>query len=67
MKKLLTEISIVWTDDDVRTQAENDGIILSKKEISNVLSLMENGHDATIGINWDTISFYIQKIIEERK
>ena len=66
MKKLLTKINITWTDDDVRTQAENDNVVLSKKEISNVLSLMEHDHDATIGINWDTISYCIQRIIEER-
>ena len=64
---LIKEISITWTDQDVRQQAETDGIELTDAEVSDVLSMLESGHDATIGINWDVISFYIDEVKRERR
>ena len=60
------QISITWTDADVIHQAEDIGETLTEQEVSDILELMEKDHDATIGINWDVISFYIDKVIEER-
>lgn len=61
------QISITWTDADVIQQAEVMGETLTEQEVSDVLELMEKDHDATIGINWDVISYHINRIIEERK
>jgi hypothetical protein len=63
---LLKKINIIWTAGDIEYQAINDGFILSKKEISDVLSLLKYDHDATIGINWNVISYAIKEIVEER-
>ena len=73
MKKLLTSISIVWCDDDVRQQMsdmnerDDTDIELTPEEISDVLSLMESEHDASMGLSWDTIEYHIDTILSERK
>lgn len=65
--KLLTEMSIVWTDDDVRCQANNDGIFdLTDKDVSDVLRLLDTEHDANVGITWDTISMWIIEVVADR-
>ena len=59
--KLITEIKIVWTADDVQQTAKNMGLSeLSRLEVSNILKALERHHDAEYGINWDTIEAEIQ-------
>lgn len=65
--KLLTEISIVWCDEDVRETAKQIGYTLTDEEVSNVLWLLKHKHDATIGITWDTIDFWIREVVKERE
>jgi len=63
MKKLLTQISVVWCTDDVIQTAKEKGIELTEEQISDVLSLMQSEHDATIGINWDVIDYHIDTVL----
>jgi len=65
--KLLKEIHIVWGAEDVKSVAKGMGYKLTKAEISNVLYEMERKHDATIGITWETIEFFVEEIVRERK
>lgn len=61
MKKLPDEISISWHIDDVKQQAETDGYTLTDDEAREVLQMAYYDHDATIGINWDVLSFNINE------
>ena len=62
-------IAIIWSAEDVIYQAANmreDPIILTEEEIQSVLESLTNKHDATIGVNWDTIEYNIDNILQER-
>lgn len=61
------EVNLKWTFDDIKTQAEQRGILLSENEIGDVLDEIKNRHDPTIGITWDVINIYIDGIIHDRK
>ena len=63
---MLTEINIKWCIDDVLWIAKNRKIKLTKKEASDVLSLAERRHDASIGINWDILTCHIAQVVKER-
>jgi len=55
MTQLPDEISITWSYEDVQSEDPT----LTDDEARQVLQLMKDGHDATIGINWDTINAWI--------
>jgi len=60
-------ISISWSIDDVLCDSTNAGANnLTKDEAREVLSLMDNKHDACIGISWDTIDCWIDYVVGER-
>jgi len=50
-KRMVTEISITWSIDDVLSVRPS----LSKEQASSVLMHLKKHHDATVGINWDVI------------
>jgi hypothetical protein len=52
-----------WHIDDVQSLQED----LTDDECREVLKTIEHGFDATVGINWDVISYYIDQVIEERE
>lgn len=57
-------IASIWVAEDVQHRADDNGLNppLTEEEIRDVLSLLENNHDACIGINWDVIDFAISSI-----
>ena len=55
MTQLPDEIAITWSYEDVQSEDPT----LTDDEARQVLQLMKDGHDATIGINWDTINAWI--------
>ena len=60
-------IAIVWSAEDVQTIAEeNYDTTLSEVEIKTVLYNLRRRFDAEIGINWDTIDFWVSEVISER-
>lgn len=59
-------ISIEWHIEDVLHQAKEMKVKITKKEARDVLSLLESEHDATIGINWDTIEHFINYVVIKR-
>lgn len=63
MTQLPDEISITWSYEDVQGQDPT----LTDDEARQVLKLMKDGHDANIGINWETIDAWIDyfKSIQE--
>ena len=52
----------IWDKTDILHQAEKLDIELSEEEALQVLYDIDNDHDATVGINWDVISFHLHEI-----
>lgn len=71
MDKLPDEISISWHIDDVKYidgQREDDLIPeLTDDECREVLQRVKNNHDASIGVNWDTLAYYANEVRDERE
>lgn len=51
--------------EDIRSAAD-EKLVLTDSEVDEVASLLENV-DANVGINWDTINVYIEKVVERRE
>jgi len=59
-----TELCVItWCIEDVLSQANDDGHTITEDQAAAVLVAMEDGHDACVGINWDTISYHISKVV----
>jgi hypothetical protein len=57
----------VWTDEDVRGKAEEMGLEpLSQDQCEEVLRRADEQHNASEGINWDTIERYIIQVTTEK-
>jgi hypothetical protein len=52
-------IGIVWEIDDIFHQAKVHGRLLTEEDAIEVLYKIQDDHDATIGVNWDTIDYYV--------
>ena len=49
----------IWLVEDVQCQAEAEGVTLTENECALILERMEDNQDACLGVNWDTISAWI--------
>jgi hypothetical protein len=58
MNKLSDKINISWCIDDVKSIADD----LADDECREVLQLAKDNHDADIGINWDTLQVWADKV-----
>ena len=58
-------IAIKWCTEDVLWQADNLDIELTEEQAEDILESLGEGHDASIGINWDVISFYIEDYLRK--
>jgi len=56
-------IVIKWSTEDVLWQAEQLDLELTEDQADDILESLENKHDASIGINWDVISFHIENYL----
>tara|TARA_R100000541_G_C1879536_1_gene82093 strand:- start:412 stop:654 length:243 start_codon:yes stop_codon:yes gene_type:complete len=52
--------TIVWMIEDVKCRDDT----LTDEQCHDVLYMMEQKHDATIGITWETIDFWIEEVKE---
>lgn len=57
---------IIWSVGDVIDRAHERGVKVSQSEAEDIIEEMEHRHDATIGINWDTIDVFLQDLDWER-
>lgn len=53
-------IEIRWSTEDVLFRAEEMGYDISEEDADIILDDVERYHDASIGINWDVISYHIE-------
>lgn len=51
---------IVWKTGDVVTCAQEMGKLIKEDEASDVINDLEHDHDASIGVNWQTIKNLIE-------
>ena len=53
--------SVKWSWEDFVYRAKDTGYRISKKQSIEALYNMIRKHDASLGINWDTIDYYIEQ------
>ena len=53
----------IWGAENVRCRASDDGIGLTDEQVEDVLSYVDNKQDANLGITWDTLDFWIERVI----
>jgi len=54
-------LDCIWLEDDVFVKAEDMEIELTRNQMKNIISNMENKHDAEVGVNWDVIEYWIDQ------
>lgn len=59
-----TSIKLVWSIEDVIGRAEETDVKLTDKQAGDVLDYCYHEHDATIGMNWDVIDYYIDLVLK---
>jgi hypothetical protein len=59
-------IASIWMIEDVQGRAEESGYFLTDDECRDVLSYLNNKHDACIGINWDVIDYWVEVVVNDR-
>ena len=52
----------IWSIEDVITRAKERKISVTKKQAENILDDIEDHHEATLGINWDTIDSKLDEL-----
>lgn len=56
----------IWSDEDVIDAATRLEVTLTPEEVEEVLDLVDRKWDATVGINWDVIDYYILEVVANR-
>lgn len=59
------KIALIWSSADVVERAKTMGVNLNKSEAFGILCEIKRKHDASIGVSWDVISYYIQCLKED--
>lgn len=57
----------IWSEDDVLGRASERDIKISREEAREIIDLMDNKQDCSIGITWDTIDCYLEETKDGRK
>lgn len=58
---------IIWSVDDILFRAHERGVKVSQSEAEDIIDEMEDKHDATMGLNWDTIDCYLGDLDDKRR
>ena len=59
-------MTVLWSVEDIKAQAESMDIELSEEEAEEVLKTAIDNHDANVGINWEVIGTQIQISFPEK-
>jgi hypothetical protein len=54
----------LWMVDDVMGSSNDHGAI-TRSQAEEVLHRMEHRKDASIGLNWDVLNYYLDQVMEE--
>jgi len=60
-------VPVFWQADDATARAEDRGMTLTDEEAGQIVSALGDNHDASIGINWDVIDFYLDDMERQRE
>lgn len=60
-------IYMSWNVEDVLVRAEDRDIELTEDEARKILHQLDEKHDASIGINWDTIDCITDMFLQEKE
>lgn len=60
-------ISVWWHVSDVLAQDGDEDSDLTEEECREVLRLTDKNHDAGVGINWDTLEYWIDHVKDNRE
>lgn len=63
MSNLPDTISITWHIEDVKEVASD----LTDEECREVLQLVKDNHDATLGVTWDTLNMWADEVRSKRE
>ena len=55
------QIAIVWTIEDVLEHARQLKVRITRAQAREILFQVQNKHDVSLGINWDTLEFHISE------
>lgn len=65
---MIKNIQINWHIEDIKYHARDvHNITITDEEAAEILVRMKNKHDASIGINWDVIDYYVSDLIDNNK
>lgn len=53
----------IWQASDVKQKASEMGVELTDGQIASVLDAMDKYHDASIGVNWETVGDAIRNLL----
>lgn len=56
---------ITWEIDDIYQRAKEDGLEIDQNQADEVLRLIVSEHDACNGCSWDTITSYIERVVDK--
>jgi hypothetical protein len=59
-------IAICWGVEDAQRVGKKRGLKLTKKECQQVLEMVLETHDATLGVTWDTLDDVIIHLFGDR-
>ena len=57
----------IWQVEDVEYWAEEREMEVSKEGAAKILGAMNDNHDATNGMNWDTIDYWLDEFAHKEK
>ena len=57
-------IRIIWCIEDIKHLTDTP---LTDDECMSILKKVECKHDASIGINWDVLEYYVDEYLEEKR
>ncbi|MFC1977826.1 hypothetical protein ACFLWS_06165 [Chloroflexota bacterium] len=57
----------IWCEDDVLEYAQENEIKLTRKQARKIIDRIDSKQDSSIGIDWDTIDYYIDEVSREDK
>ena len=61
-----SQISILWSTEDVKYKAGEMKIKLNKQQCRDVLDKVLKNHDANYGISWDSLRFAIDDLNDKK-
>lgn len=60
-------LRVLWHRDDILKVAEENDVTLTDDEINDIITDLEQNHDANYGLSWDTINDVLTNVIDSRE